>query len=125
MEIAPNIPGDMIRPPVNRAMRVLDRSFFKKNVLLSAARVNDRKQISKIRGDLGHDVLRVGRMQSVQSIRSPQGEESKAVLLHPRIKTDGMAFIVMTLKEDMQAYNHARFLNMESEDIGAGQIFPD
>lgn len=38
-------------------------------------------------------------MQSVQSIRSPQGEESKAVLLHPRIKTDGMAFIVMTLKK--------------------------
>ena len=125
MEIAPNIPGDMIRPPVNRAMRVLDRSFFKKNVLLSAARVNDRKQISKIRMDLGLDVFRVGRMQSVQSIRSPQGEESKAVLLHPRIKTDGMAFIVMTLKKDMQAYNYARFLNMESEDIGAGQIFPD
>ncbi|KAL2037309.1 hypothetical protein N7G274_009998 [Stereocaulon virgatum] len=88
MDTAPNIPADMIRPPVNRAMRVLDRSFFRKNVILSAAKINDRKQISKIRVDLDHDVLRVGRMQSVQSIRGPQGEESKAVLLHPRIKTD-------------------------------------
>jgi hypothetical protein len=125
MEIAPNIPADMIRPPVNRAMRVLDRSFFRKNVLLSAARINDRKQISKIRVDLGHDVLRVGRMQSVQSIRSPQGEESKAVLLHPRIKSDGMAIIIMKLRKDMHAYDYARFLNMECENIGARQIFPD
>lgn len=95
MDTAPNIPADMIRPPINRAMRVLDRSFFKKNVTLSAAKVLDRKQISKIRTELGHDVLRIGRMQSVQSIRSPAGEESKAVLLHPRIKSIGMAILMV------------------------------
>lgn len=33
MDTAPNIPAEMIRPPINRAMRVLDRSFFKKKSL--------------------------------------------------------------------------------------------
>ncbi|KAI9838647.1 MAG: hypothetical protein M1819_004961 [Sarea resinae] len=55
---------DMFRPPVNRAMRVLDRSFFKKRVPLSAARIPDNKKISKIRTELdrSQDLLRQPRI---------------------------------------------------------------
>ena len=79
----------MFRPPINRAMRVLDRSFFQKKVPLSAARVFDNKKIAKLRSELGHDVLRLDRFQCVQSVRGSKGEEHKALLLHPQIKPDG------------------------------------
>ena len=32
-------PSDMFAPPVNRAMKVLDRAFFKRTVPTSAARI--------------------------------------------------------------------------------------
>ena len=87
--------ADMIQPPVNRAMRMLDRAFFKKTVPLSAAKIMDRKQIARIRSELGHDVLRINRMQSIQSIRGPQGEDSKVLLLKPCIKIEGIAITMM------------------------------
>ena len=86
------IPGknsEMFRPPVNRAMRVLDRSFFKKNVPLSAAQVRDRKQISKLRIELQKDVLKLERMQIVQNVPVAPGEVGKALLLRPEIRSEG------------------------------------
>ena len=79
----------MFRPPVNRAMRVLDRSFFQKSVPISAARIRDHKQISKYRAELGHDTLRLDRMQNVRSVRDSDGQETKALLLRPEVKQDG------------------------------------
>ena len=79
----------MFRPPVNRAMRVLDRSFFQKSVPISAARIRDKKQISKYRAELGHDMLRLDRMQTVRSVRDSEGKEAKALLLRPEVKQDG------------------------------------
>ncbi|MCJ1257457.1 tRNA(m(1)G37)methyltransferase [Lignoscripta atroalba] len=78
----------MFRPPVDRAMRVLDRSFFRKSVPLAAARVLDNKHISRCRANLGHDLLRLDRMASVR----PDPEESdlkkgrKSLLLRPDIR---------------------------------------
>src|SRR5690348_4701061 len=43
---------EAFRPPVNRTMRVLDRSFFQKTVSLSAATVFDQKNLSSTRGTL-------------------------------------------------------------------------
>ncbi|KAK2758989.1 tRNA(m(1)G37)methyltransferase [Arachnomyces sp. PD_36] len=43
---------EMFRAPVNRAMRVLDRSFFRKIVPLSAATVFENSQISKTKNIL-------------------------------------------------------------------------
>ena len=80
---------DMFCPPVNRAMRVLDRSFFNKIIQTSAARVIDRKQILHCRNELGHDVLKINRRQAVNSVRGPDGAEAKAVLLKPEVKSDG------------------------------------
>lgn len=85
----PSLTSDMFRPPINRAMRALDRSFFKKSIPLSAARIRDSKQISKYRTELGHDVLRLDRMPAVRSVRDPDGQEGKALLLKPEVKPDG------------------------------------
>lgn len=89
MSTATSIPIDMFRPPVNRAMRVLDRSCFRKKVPLSAAKVYDKTKIAKLRSELGHDVLKLERFQCVQPIRGTKGEEHRALLLDPRIKPNG------------------------------------
>ena len=80
----------MFRPPINRTMRLLDRSFFKKTIPLSAARIRDNKHISKFRTELGRDLLKLDRMPAVRSVRDPQGQEAKALLLRPEVKADGM-----------------------------------
>lgn len=79
----------MFRPPVNRAMRALDRSFFKKSTLLSVAKVRDSQNISKYRAELGHDLLKLDRMSAVKSVYGPNGQEAKALLLKPDIKSYG------------------------------------
>ena len=84
----------MFRPPVNRAMRVLDRSFFQKSIPISAARIRDNKQISKYRAELGHDTLRLDRMLIVRHVRDPEGQEAKALLLRPEVKQDGIIHVL-------------------------------
>ena len=79
----------MFRPPINRAMRTLDRSFFQKSIPLSAARIRDNKQISKYRTELGHDLLKLDRMSAVRPVRDSEGQEAKALLLRPEVKPDG------------------------------------
>lgn len=80
---------EMLRPPINRAMRVLDRSFFKKSLPTSAARVLDRKQISKCRNELHYDILHLDRMLSVVPVQDSHGADAKALLLKPNIRSDG------------------------------------
>lgn len=83
----------MFRPPVNRAMRVLDRSFFQKTFPISAARVANNKDISLVRKALekSKDVLAAPRLQSVQLDPLPElaAKGRKCVLLRPDIKPDG------------------------------------
>ncbi|KAL9127211.1 MAG: hypothetical protein Q9217_003867 [Psora testacea] len=89
--IPPSITQDsseMFRPPINRVMRALDRSFFGKNIPISAAKVRDRKNVSRLRSDLQKDLLNLERMQSVQNVRNTQGEVGKALLLRPEIRLD-------------------------------------
>ncbi|MCJ1280917.1 tRNA(m(1)G37)methyltransferase [Xylographa opegraphella] len=83
--------SDMFRPPVNHAMRVLDRAFFRKSVPLAAARVIDDAQISRCRTYLSKDVLHVDRISCVRSIPGEQsaGQKAcKALLLSPNIRPD-------------------------------------
>lgn len=82
----------MFRPPVNRAMKVLDRSFFQKTIPTSIAKVLDKKQITKLRTALSNDVLKIDRMQCMRSVRDNQGQETKAFLLQPLIKPNGEAY---------------------------------
>lgn len=80
----------MWRPPVNRLMRTLDRSFFQRTVNLKAARVFDNKNIFKIRTALerSKDVIYKDRIGSVHP--DPDTELAKAgrkcILLRPEVK---------------------------------------
>ena len=82
---------DMFRPPVNRSLKFLDRSFFIKKIPISAAKLVDLKQISRCRTILQHDILKLDRMQVVKSMRTAEGDECKALLLKPVVKADGVS----------------------------------
>ncbi|KAL8795524.1 MAG: hypothetical protein Q9195_001945 [Heterodermia aff. obscurata] len=78
--------ADMFRPPINRAMRVLDRSYFQKKIPLAAARVLQKKQIAKCKADLTDDLLKIERLVVVRD--DPVEKDQKALLLTPEIKPD-------------------------------------
>ena len=83
--------SDMFRPPVNHAMRMLDRAFFRKTVPLAAARVLEDAQISRCRMDLGQDILHIDRISCVRSVPDDQsaGQRGrKALLLSPKIRPE-------------------------------------
>ena len=85
--------ADMFRPPVNRSMRVLDRSFFRKKVHLTAACVLNNQDITRCRSYLGPDILQVDRLTSVRTdptdATQPNGNGRKCLLLRPEIKPNG------------------------------------
>lgn len=94
MEPGSEVPSEhraMFRPPVNRAMRTLDRSFFRKTVPISAAKVFQNSEISKVRKELNgsRDLLIQPRLSSVQDIKEPDGVMRKALLLREDLKHDG------------------------------------
>lgn len=84
---------EMFRPPINRAMRVLDRSFFQKKVPISAARVLDSKIISKCRSELlrSKDTLFVERLSNIQSdpLEPDVKLGKKCILLRSEINDKG------------------------------------
>lgn len=82
---------DMFRPPVNRAMRTLDRSFFRKTVPISAAKVFQNSDISNVRKELSgsRDLLALPRMSSIHDAKEPDGLMRKALLLREDVKHDG------------------------------------
>ncbi|PGG96318.1 tRNA (guanine(37)-N1)-methyltransferase [Blastomyces parvus] len=63
--------SDMFRAPVNRMMRKLDRSFFKKTVPLSAATIFDKQSIGPIKNELlqSQDLLLANRIIPVRTAR--------------------------------------------------------
>ncbi|KAI4155903.1 MAG: hypothetical protein LQ340_000653 [Diploschistes diacapsis] len=80
----------MFRPPTNRAMQVLDRSFFKKSVPLAAARVFEDNQIGPLRSHLRRELLEVERISAIRPVPSDQASKrgQKAMLLQPDIRPD-------------------------------------
>jgi tRNA (guanine37-N1)-methyltransferase len=87
---------EMFRPPINRAMRTLDRSFFRRSVPLSAARIFKASDISKIRKELtkSNDVLSVPRLNAIRQVEGQDGSSLKALLLREDLKADGGLFRV-------------------------------
>ncbi|KAL8759460.1 MAG: hypothetical protein Q9199_000765 [Rusavskia elegans] len=76
---------DMFRPPINRAMRSLDRAFFRKDVYLAAACVLDSKQIATCRKELHSDILKLERLPPIRSVplNVSADKNSKCLLLKP------------------------------------------
>lgn len=83
--------ADMLHPPINRAMKILDRSFFRKDITLAAACILDVKKIARYQKDLSDDVLNIPRLPSVRSVLRdtlPHGR-AKGLLLKPEIQVNG------------------------------------
>ena len=84
---------DMFAPPVNRAMKVLDRSFFQKTIPTSAARIFNPKDISRCRKELtaSKDTMPTNRIDPIRA--DPDLERaikgSKCLLLRPEVLHTG------------------------------------
>ena len=90
----------MFRPPVNRAMKALDRSFFQKKVPISAARILDMKNISKCRLELqkSKDSLSLDRYGIIQpDPLSDIKTGKKCLLLRPEIAPNGIATVTLSV----------------------------
>jgi tRNA (guanine37-N1)-methyltransferase len=85
---SPDLP-EVFRPPVNRSMQTLDRSVFRKSVVLAAATVSDVKQITTVRNNLSRsgDLLKISPIKPLRDDDSAPG--SKCLLLRPGIKANG------------------------------------
>lgn len=81
----------MFRPPVNRAMKTLDRSFFRKTVPIAAAKIFEKSQISNVRQELGKnkDLLVLPRLNVVRDFKEQDGVIRKGLLLREDIKANG------------------------------------
>ena len=111
--------SEMFRPPVNHAMRVLDRTFFNKRVPLTAARVLDNKQISQCRAELGDAMLHLERLANVRPDPEAGSAKSgkKSLLLRPDIRFDGMHVVVLPrISRLMGLY---RLIHMDWQATGA------
>lgn len=84
---------DMFAPPVNRAMKVLDRSFFQRTVPTSAARIFNPKDISRCRKELtaGRDTLPTNRIDPIRADPDPEVAQkgTKCLLLRPDVIHSG------------------------------------
>ena len=84
-----------MRPPVNRAMRTLDRSFFKSTLSISAARVFQNQHISQCRAELikSKDITQLDRLDPIRNV-DPLSDFTKSgqkcLLLRSDIKHDGL-----------------------------------
>jgi hypothetical protein len=84
---------DMFSPPLARAMKVLDKSFFKKTIDTSAARIFSPKDISRCRKELtaSHDTLPNNRVDpirpDVDAERAQKG--GKCLVLRPEVVHNG------------------------------------
>ncbi|KAL8967358.1 MAG: hypothetical protein Q9197_005474, partial [Variospora fuerteventurae] len=79
----------MFRPPINRAMRDLDRSFFKKKIDIAAACVLDRTKIAACQRKLSQDILRLDRLPPVRSLPPHLvgfEKNARCLLLKPEIR---------------------------------------
>ena len=70
-------------------MQILDRSFFKREIPLAAAYVQDLKKLSSIQKTLSHagDLLEVSNIRSVQE--DPENPRVKYILLRYGLEPSG------------------------------------
>ncbi|EZF32074.1 tRNA (guanine(37)-N1)-methyltransferase [Trichophyton mentagrophytes] len=98
----------MFRPPINRAMRVLDRSFFKKTIPLAAATVFEARNLGRIKNELAksNDILNAPRLPAIRYVQNPTTEEEKSkkcILLKEQIQANDAATWSPTIRELVEA----------------------
>ncbi|KAF3481911.1 tRNA methyltransferase [Arthroderma uncinatum] len=98
----------MFRPPINRAMRVLDRSFFKRTIPLAAATVFDPKNLGGIKEQLSKskDILNAPRLMAIRPVQNPATEEDKnkkCILLKEKIQANDITTWSPTIRQLVEA----------------------
>ncbi|KAK5045837.1 hypothetical protein LTR84_008930 [Exophiala bonariae] len=79
---------EIFKPPINRSMQVLDRSFFQKVVRLSALSITDFKQISNVRSQLTKSQATIA-IPMIKILREDDlTPGAKCLLLRPGIDAD-------------------------------------
>ncbi|KAI9677929.1 MAG: tRNA(m(1)G37)methyltransferase [Trizodia sp. TS-e1964] len=91
----------LFRPPVNRTMQTLDRSYFAKSIPLSAVRVLDNSAISKYRSQLekSKELLKLERITPIRC--DPEADPQKnqrCLLLRPEVRHDDSTTWSVTLR---------------------------
>ena len=78
-------------PPVNRSMETLDRSFFRKTILVSAAYIQDVKDIASTRTALAktREILKAGQLKPLRL--DPDQPASRLLMLQPSVKSSDPA----------------------------------
>lgn len=79
---------EMIRPPVNRLMKVLDRSFFQQTQRICAVQIFNSKDIETVRGELKSDMFCQARVKPLVTLPAP-GRPIKAFILRPGVQKEG------------------------------------
>lgn len=83
---------EIFKPPINRSMQVLDRSFFQKVVPLSALSIADTKHISNVRTQLNKSHAAIS-LTAVKNLRDDDlNPGAKCLLLRPGIDADRKSF---------------------------------
>ena len=91
----------MLRPPLNRGLKVLDRSLFKSTIPIASATVFELKNISRIKNELmkSKDIMHEPGIMAVRSLQDIRDQEldikRKCVLLRQGIKAEGMPGQIM------------------------------
>lgn len=97
---------ELFLPPVNRAMRVLDRSFFQKRIRLTAANIFNIKNQTRVKRECLQDVLDAPRIKPFVKTPWRQDGERTLLLLKPSIKVDGMACKLLALEFTADGFLH-------------------
>lgn len=89
-----SVTDEMFRPPIHRtASAVLDRSIFSRTFPITAARVAERKNISRFRAHLekAKDLIQLRQVPVVREDPDPTfgSKGGKCLLLRPEVKLDG------------------------------------
>jgi tRNA (guanine37-N1)-methyltransferase len=94
----PVLPLEVL-PPINRAMRQLDRSFFNKTIPISAATIFDPKEISSVRSALAASGEVWSIFGPIKPVREdPEELGKKCILLNPPVKATDQATWSPTLR---------------------------
>lgn len=83
----------LLRPPIVRsATAALDRALFTKTFPISAVRISNIKNISKIKTGLeqSREILKLERLTNVRPDPSSSAKGAKCLLLRPEVKPGGM-----------------------------------
>lgn len=87
---------EIFLPPINRSMRVLDRSFFQKTLPIAAATVFDDRNLNTVR----RKVQNAGNMLGLFSIKTVVPDEvvsgRKCILLRPGILATGTIDLILS-----------------------------